>query len=165
MPASITANQVWEELERQLFAVIGMVTASGQARTAGVVYVVRDRSLYIATGREAWKAKHIAKHPQVSLTVTIPKRIPLMPWIKIPSATITFQGEASIHRLEDVDPGIHEALISDLEVDRDFVADACVIQVRPKGRFLTYGVGVPLPTMRRPHEAGARVPISNGSGG
>jgi hypothetical protein len=165
MPASITANQVWEELERQLFAVIGMVTPSGQARTAGIVYVVRDRSLYFATSREAWKTKHIAKHSQVSLTVTIPKRIPLMPWIKIPSATITFQGEASIHGVEDVDPGIHEALTTDLEIDQDFVANACVIQIRPMGQFLTYGVGVPLPTMRKPHEAGARISISNGSGG
>ena len=159
MPASITTDQVWEELERQLFAVVGMVTASGQARTAGIVYVVRDRNLYFTTSRDAWKAKHIAKNPRVSLTVTIPKRIPLMPWIGIPAATITFQGEASIHRLEDVDSEIHETLTRDLEVDAAFIADACVIRVRPEGHFLTYGVGVPLRTMRRPHEAAARVAV------
>jgi hypothetical protein len=159
MPASITRDQVWEQLERQIFAVVGMVTARGQARTAGIVYVVRDRSLYFATSRGTWKAKHIAKNPQVSLTVTIPKRIPFMPWIAIPAATITFQGEASIHRLEDVDSGVHETLVRGLEVDADFAANACVIRVQPKGHFLSYGVGVPLRSMRRPHEAAARVAV------
>jgi hypothetical protein len=37
-----------------------MVTANHEARTVGVVYVVRDRKLYVATDREAWKARHIA---------------------------------------------------------------------------------------------------------
>ena len=159
MPTSITTDQVWEELARQLFAVIGMVTARGQVRTAGIVYVVRDRSIYFATSRDTWKAKHIAGNPRVSLTVTIPKRIPLMPWLKIPAATITFQGQASIHRLEDVDRGIHQTLMRGLEVAEDFVANACVIRVQPEGQFLTYGVGVPLRIMRRPNEAGARIAI------
>ena len=159
MPASITTDQVWHEVEKGLFAVMGMVTEKGEARTVGIVYLVRDRHLYIAIDRSTWKTKHIEKNPNVSLTVAIPKRIPFMPWIKIPAATITYQGEASIHRLEDVDPGIHETLTGDLEVDADFVAGACVIRVQPEGHFLTYGVGVPLRTMRRPHEAAARVAV------
>lgn len=159
MSTSITSDQVWHELEEQLFAVIGTVTARGEARTAGIVYVVRDRRLYFATGTDTWKAKHIANNPRVSLTVTIPKRIPFMPWITIPAATITFQGRASVQGPEDVDPEIPEALLRGLEVDEDLVANACVIRVDPEGQFLTYGVGVPLRTMRKPHEAGGRVEV------
>jgi hypothetical protein len=125
MTTSITTNQVWHEVEKQLFAVMGMVTARGEPRTAGVVYVVRDQRLYVTTGRNTWKAKHIARDPHVSLTVTIPKRIPFMPWMKIPAATISFQGEASVHGFEDVDPEIPKALLRGLEVDEDFVANAC----------------------------------------
>jgi len=159
MPSSITTDQVWGEVEKQLFAVIGMVTARGEARTAGIVYVVRDRQIYIATNRNAWKTKHIAQNPRVSLTVTIPKRIPLMPWIKIPAATITFRGEASLHGLRDVDPEILKSLLRGLEVNEDLVANACVIRVQPVGQFITYGVGVSLATMRKTDEARGRVEV------
>jgi hypothetical protein len=43
----------------RLFAVLGMVTAEGEARTDGVVYAVHDHKLYIATGLDIWKAHHI----------------------------------------------------------------------------------------------------------
>jgi hypothetical protein len=35
----------------------------------------------------------------------------------------------------------------------------CAIRVAPVGRFVTYGIGVPLMKMRRPGEALARVPV------
>ena len=50
MTQELTTDRVWEAIERELFAVIGMVTAAGEARTAGIVYIVRDRKLYIGTG-------------------------------------------------------------------------------------------------------------------
>ena len=92
MSQQLTSQQVWEVLEKELFAVLGMVTAKGQARTIGIVYIVHDRKLYIATGQDTWKARHVRNNPNVSLTVPIAKRIPIMPWIKIPAATITFSG-------------------------------------------------------------------------
>ena len=159
MPASITTNQVWHEVEKQLFAVVGMVTAKSEARTAGIVYAARDRQLYFTTDTDAWKAKHIAQNPHVSLTVTIPKRIPFLSWIKIPAATITFQGEASTHALDEVDPGIHKALLKGLEISEDLIAKTCVVRIQPKGHFVTYGVGVSLATMRKPEEASGRTPV------
>ena len=159
MSSSITTDQVWREVEKQLFAVIGMVTARGEARTAGIVYVVRGRQIYIATNQHAWKTKHIAQNPRVSLTVTIPKGIPLMPWIKIPAATITFRGEASVLGLQAVDPEILKTLLRGLEVTEDLVANACVIRVQPVGQFITYGVGVSLMTMRKTDEARGRVGV------
>ena len=47
MTIQLTTEQVWQAIEKELFAVIGMVTARDEARTVGVVYVVRDRKLYM----------------------------------------------------------------------------------------------------------------------
>ena len=39
MPIQLTTAQVWETIEKELFAVVGMVNAAGEARTAGLVYI------------------------------------------------------------------------------------------------------------------------------
>ena len=84
MTQPLTTTQVWNELGKELFAVLGMVTAKGEARTVGIVYTAQDRKIYIATGNDSWKARHTQNNPNVSLTVPIAKRIPFLPWIKIP---------------------------------------------------------------------------------
>ncbi|NTU66061.1 MAG: pyridoxamine 5'-phosphate oxidase family protein, partial [Chloroflexi bacterium] len=96
MTLQLTGAQVWQELGQEIFAVLGMVSASGEARTAGVVYIVHDRKLYIATKKTAWKARHIQNNPHVSITVPIARHVPFMPWIRIPAATITFSGTARV---------------------------------------------------------------------
>lgn len=60
MTIQLTTEQVWQAIEKELFAVIGMVTARHEARTVGLIYVVPDRKLYIGTGKDTWKARHIA---------------------------------------------------------------------------------------------------------
>ncbi len=159
MAANLTTEQVWRELEKRSFAVLGFVTARGEARTAGIVYVVRDRQLYITTGRHSWKARHIATNPHVSLTVTIPKRIPFVPWVHIPAATITFQGVASVYAIEEVPPEIPRALLRGLDLGAEARNEISVIRVRPAGEFVTYGVGVSLPVMRRPEAARGRAAV------
>lgn len=156
----LTTAQVWEALEKELFAVIGMVTARGEARTAGVVYVVHERKLYVSTGRASWKARHIAQNPSVSITVPIAKRIPFLPWIKIPAATITFAGTATVHDLDGLPAGVWHKLYRGAETDLDTRADTCVIEVVPEKDFVTYGVGVSLMTMRRPEKARGRAPAA-----
>lgn len=157
MPATITTDQVWEEIERQMFAVLGHVTPQGEPRTSGIVYTVRNRQLYIGVGRQSWKPRHIARHPRVSLTVTVPKRIPFLPWIKIPPATITFQGEAEVMPFEQADAKAQQALLRDVQIAPGVQRD--MIKVTPAGEFLTYGVGVSMNTMRRPHDATGRAPV------
>jgi hypothetical protein len=159
MSAPISTDQVWHEVERAMFAVLGVVTAKAEARTAGIVYAVHDRQLYIASGRSAWKTKHIEKNPNVSLTVAIPKRIPFMPWIRIPAATITFQGEATVHGKDEAPEEIQKELTRGLELDQETLSSFCFIQVKPKGHFVTYGIGVSLPTMRKPEAASGRTPV------
>lgn len=157
MPATITTDQVWEEIEGQMFAVLGHVTPKGEPRTSGIVYTVRNRQLYIGVHRQSWKPRHIARHPRVSLTVTVPKRIPFLPWVKIPPATITFQGEAEVMPFEQADAKAQQALLRDVQIAPGVQRD--MIKVTPTGEFLTYGVGVSMNTMRRPHDATGRAPV------
>jgi nitroimidazol reductase NimA-like FMN-containing flavoprotein (pyridoxamine 5'-phosphate oxidase superfamily) len=79
MSLELTSEQVWKELEKEIFAVLGMVTAKGEARPVGVVYIVHNRKLYISTGNKSWKARHVGGNPHVSITVPIAKRVPIMP--------------------------------------------------------------------------------------
>jgi hypothetical protein len=160
MPATLASDQVWREVEARSFAVLGFVTARGEARTTGIVYLARDRHIYIATWKDAWKAKHVAANPRVSLTITIPKRIPFLPWIRIPDATITLQGQATLHAPADVPAGIPQALIHGLKLGpEDPMPNLVIIRIKPAGYFLTYGVGVPLGTMRDPEAASGRAPV------
>jgi hypothetical protein len=113
MTLQLSADQVWEAVEKELFAVLGMVNATGEARTVGIVYIVRDRKLYIASESDTWKVRHVAANPHVSLTIPIAKRIPLMPWIKIPQATISFSGTARVIPAAETPADIVRAIFRD----------------------------------------------------
>jgi len=160
MALVLSNEQVWKEVENQLFAVLGMVTAQGEARTIGVVYAVHDHKLYIATGKDTWKARHIRQNPHISITVTIPKRIPFLPWIKIPAATITFSGLGTVFNPEQVGKDVLHSLLRGLETDTEMLATMCVIIVEPVGDFITYGVGIPMMNMRHPEKARGRAPTA-----
>ena len=160
MPAPVTAVSVWKELERRTFGVLAFVTPANEARSAGVVYVVNNRQLFIGTRREAWKAKHIEANPRVSMTVTLPKRIPFMSWINIPAATVTFSGEATLHDTDALPNEIVHSLLRGVEADAERAAGIVIIRVQPTGDFVTYGVGVPLLTMRKTEAARGRAPVS-----
>ena len=161
MTAQLTSEQVWSQLKKELFAVVGHVTAKGEARTAGVVYIVHGRKIYISTRTEAWKTRHIRGNPHVSITVPIAKRIPFLPWIKIPAATITFQGRATVFDAQDVAGDIQHALFRGFESDQEMLATTSVIEIVPQGDFVTYGVGIPLMQMRFPEKARGRAPVAS----
>ena len=152
---------VWESLKQELFAVLGMVTDKGEARTVGVVYIVHEHKLYIVTGKDTWKARHMAQNAHVSVTVPIAKRIPFLFWIKIPAATITFSGLANVQSANTVSKDILTSLLR-TENPGD-LADMCVIEIQPTGDFVTYGIGVPLMSMRTPEKARGRAPVAASS--
>lgn len=161
MTTQLTTEQVWLAIEKELFAVLGMVTAKQEARTVGVVYVVAERRLYIGTGRDAWKVKHVAANPHVSVTIPIAKRIPLMPWFKIPAATITFCGTARVLDAGEAPPELLRAVFRGLADNEELVAGSCLIEVTPEKEFITYGVGVSLMQMRDTKKARGRVPVGS----
>jgi hypothetical protein len=159
MSQQLSSEQVWNELEKELFAVLGMVTSKDEARTVGIVYVMHDRKIYIATGKDTWKARHVRQNTHVSITVPIAKRIPFLPWIKIPAATITFSGRGSVLDPENVGNEVLHSLLRGLETDDELLATMCVIEIEPVGDFITYGIGIPLMTMRDPEKARGRAPV------
>ncbi|MFN2115313.1 MAG: pyridoxamine 5'-phosphate oxidase family protein [Anaerolineae bacterium] len=159
MGATVTTEQVWQAIEKQLFAVVGMVTTKNEARTVGIVYAVHQRKLYIGSYTDTWKVRHVRANPNVSVTVPITKAIPLMPWFKIPAATITFSGTARVLELDDAPPPAVHAVFRGLELDDDAAAKSSIIEIEPHGHFLTYGVGVSMMTMRKPEESHGRVPV------
>lgn len=154
---SATTAEVWKAIDDGIFGVLAFVNRDGHARSAGVCYVVDNRALLITSGRNAWKVRHITENPHVSMTVTLPKHIPFLPFLKVPAATVTFQGEAEILEVTDVDELVSGRLLRGLELDRDVVRDTVIIRVVPRGDFVTYGVAMPLVRMRKPDEARGRV--------
>jgi hypothetical protein len=159
MTDQLTTDEVWQAIENEVFGVLGMVTTSGEARTVGIVYIVRDRKLYIGTDKDAWKVRHVAANPHVSLTIPIAKRIPLVPWVKIPAATITFCGVARVLPAAETPPEILEAVFRGMAEDEERVANSCLIEVTPEKDFITYGVGVSLMQMRDPQIARGRAAV------
>ncbi|NQS92229.1 MAG: pyridoxamine 5'-phosphate oxidase family protein, partial [Chloroflexi bacterium] len=77
-----TTKNVWEAINKELFAVLGMVTLDGESRTVGILYIINDGKFYLGTGLNSWKTRHIQSNQSVSMTVPIAKRIPIAPWVK-----------------------------------------------------------------------------------
>ena len=160
MPAPITTALVWTEINKRRFAVLSYVTPRAEARSAGVVYVVREGRIYIQTDTASWKARHIRSNPNVALNVTIPKRVPFMPWIRIPEATIAFSGTARVIDADAVDSALMQALGAATAHEGIDQSTLCFIEVTPAGHFATYGVGVPLLDMRDPRKARGRAAVA-----
>lgn len=157
---SVTSDEVWSEIERQLFAVVAMVSAKNEARSVGVVYKVRGRKLYFGTAANEWKARHIAGNGSVSLTIPIAKRIPLLPWVKIPAATITFAARARLFTTGEMPDELIDDLHDGLTNEPQETNPPVFVEVEPQGDFVTYGVGVPLWVMRDTERARGRALVS-----
>ncbi len=156
----ITSADVWEAIARENFMVIGMVSAKGEARTAGVMHFVDDGCLWFTTNEREWKARHITANPSVSVTVPIAKRIPFVPWVKIPAATITFDGVAEVVAAEQLSADAAHALLHGLELSDGERGALIAVRVRPTGDFVTYGVGVSTLGMRDTENARGRAPAA-----
>lgn len=154
MALPATADEIWPYIEKWPFAVVGFVTPGGEPRAAGVMYKVKDRELYVVTGPDTWKAKHIKATPNVVVTVTV-QRLPIR-IRQAPPAVITFPGDATVVPIGEVDADLQADLLRGVDHMED---EMCVIRIRPTGRFVTYGIGVPLMKMRNPEASIARVPV------
>ena len=159
MAADISSAQVWSLIKKQAFCIIGFVTRRGEARTAGVVYTVRGRSIYFGTETTAWKTRHLERNPSISITVLVPTWASRIPGLKMPPATITMSGTARVLSRDEVMPDIAEELMGKLEPRDELMEASSVVEVTPAGDFLTYGVGVSLKTMLRPKDASGRAPV------
>jgi hypothetical protein len=150
-------ERVWAELDKATFAIIGYVTPGGEPRSCGVVYAVQDRHLYLAVAPDGWKARHIADGAHVAVTVPVRRGGLLSFLLPIPPATISFHATATVHPAGSMDvASMSKKLASLLPKER---RDATILELIPKGTFLTYGIGVSLTAMMDPAAALAHVPI------
>ncbi len=151
-------EQVWRALAKASFAVISHVTPTCQPRSSGVMYAADDRQLYVVTGPDSWKVRHLTDGDDVAVTVPVRRGGLLALLAPIPPATITFRARVTIHPPGALDiASVSTALTSLLPEGR---RDACVLELTPHGTFLTYGIGIPLKNMARPELALAHVPVA-----
>jgi hypothetical protein len=142
--ARLTTEQVWRQLVKASFAVLGHVTPAGEPRSSGVVYKTVGQRLYIAIAPDSWKARHIAVSGRVAVTVPVRRGGLLSLVLPIPPATISFHGTAIVHPADS--PQVR-SLLNELAslLPEERRASAAVIEVIPEGSFVTYGVGVSWP--------------------
>jgi hypothetical protein len=153
-----TALQIRHALSRASFAVLSHVTPAGSPRSSGVVYAMSGDRMYVVVAEDSWKARHIAADGLVAVTVPIRRGGPLSLFFPIPPATISFPAVAVVHP-PDVLAGL-PALARMVPEDRR--RRCAVLEIRPTGHFVTYGLGVSLRRMRDPAASRARVPIGAG---
>ena len=158
-PTRLSGQEVWREIGKASFLVISFVTPSGEPRSAGVMYTNLGLKLYVVTGPDSWKARHIAADGRVAVTVPVRRGGVLSLLAPIPPATISFHGTAVVHPPDS--PAVRpvlEQLGSLLPKERrDSVA---ILEITPQGTFATYGVGISLARMRDTDAARARVPVA-----
>jgi hypothetical protein len=146
---ALSCSAVWRALEKASFAVVSHVCPSGEPRSSGVVYGVVNRRLYVAVAADGWKARQIANGQEVAVTVPVRRGGILSLLMPIPPATITFRSTATVHPAGS----LHVTSVSkDLAklVPEERQESSVIIELTPKGRFLTYGIGVSLLDMRDP---------------
>jgi hypothetical protein len=151
----LTPEHVWHELDKATFAVVSHVTPAGEPRSSGVLIKAIEGRLFFVTATDSWKAKHIAETGRASATVLVRRGGLLSLLFPIPPATICLHGAAQVH-----DAGtfpIPDGLAPLLPEERR--RDCAIVEIVPEGRFLTYGIGVPLMKMRDTSRSRAHVPV------
>jgi hypothetical protein len=156
---NVCCDDVWRALTKASFAVLGHVTREGEPRSSGVVYTVLDRHLFVAVDAQGWKGRQIADGSTVSVTVPVRRGGILSLLFPIPPATISFRATAHSRPAGSLDAEpLPPALASIVPDDRR--QHALLLELVPKGRFVTYGIGVSLQQMRDPRAARALVPVA-----
>lgn len=159
MAARLTTEQVWHQLAKGSFAVLSHITPAGEPRSSGVLYKPIGRRLYIVTGPDSWKARHVAASGRVAVTVPVRRGGILSLVAPIPPATISFHATAVVYPAGSAEARSCLRELGSL-VPAERRALACLIEVVPEGTFVTYGLGVPLSKLRSPVAARARVPVT-----
>jgi hypothetical protein len=171
--ARVSAESVLRELRRRNFAVLSTVGEDARPASAGVNYGVslpgQDLALYVMTRAHLQKARNIARNPQVSLVIPLPRRLL---WF-LPPPTIQLRGRAEILAGTDTN-GVavferfwmgRRILAAYQEAQRRGETRVCFMKITPEPTIATYMVGMSIWAIRRRMEAGAaRVVLPAGIG-
>lgn len=140
-------------LERQSFCVLATGSPAGRPHSAGVLYQYVAGRLYISTTAGSVKARNVRETGRAAVTVPV-RRAPM-----IPPSCVQFQGSAQVLAVDDpairalVDAGRLKRITAHGELD---LPDGCFIEVMPRGRISTYGLGMSLLAFLRNPLAAAR---------
>ncbi|MEU4421566.1 hypothetical protein AB0F81_13140 [Actinoplanes sp. NPDC024001] len=154
---TLTAKDVWTAVTHASFAVISHVTPAGAPRSSGVVYAAAGDRLYMVVADNSWKARHIRDEGLVAMTVPIRRGGLLSLIAPIPPATVSFPAVATVHPAAMLDRVPRLARL----VPPERRAGCAVLEIRPMGHYVTYGLGVPLMRMRDAQRARARVAVND----
>jgi pyridoxamine 5'-phosphate oxidase-like protein len=154
----VSTEQVWAEIGKASFAIVGFVTPSGTPRSSGVVYGTSGGHLFVAVAPASWKARDIRDGEQVAVTVPVRRGGLLSLLVPIPPATVSFHARAIVHPAGSLDLGSVSKKLESL-VPKGRRA-AVILELVPEGSFLTYGIGVSLRELADPVVAQAHVPVA-----
>ena len=165
-------DAVVRELRKRDFAVLSTVTEEGRPYSVGVNYGVSlpgtPFGIYLMTRRHLKKARNILENPNVSLVVSMTRRLL---WF-LPPPSIHFQGKAEILDWKDeVGTRIFESFFMGRQILRKYKEASgrgetriCFVRITPDEEIFTYMVGYPVWEIGRRMESGAaHVKIPTGS--
>lgn len=140
-------EMVEREIRRRCFGVLSTVSRDGNPHSAGVLYGVSSRdkplTLYVTTNRESRKARNLARNPNVSFTIPLPRRFLRF----MPPNCVQFQATAEIIPFEDQDA--RQAFSGSLLLRETLKLEgkhvkrkAIFVKIRPGSVIFTYGLGL-----------------------
>ena len=153
----LSCDQCWRAMSKSSFLVLTYVNEQGEPRSSGVLFGLVRPHLGVIVKPESWKARTIKTGQVVAVTVPVRRGGILSFFMPIPPATVNFHARAIVH-----EPGTLE--MEDLRKLAPYHPDevrkiATVIELVPEGRFMTYGIGVPVTAMTKPEIALRHAPL------
>ncbi len=153
-----TTEQVWHEVSKGSFLVLGFNTAAGKPRSAGLVYAEADRHLYVEVHPGSLKAREIHDGQQVSITILVRRGGLLSMVMPIPPGAISFHARVVAHPLGAIDLGTMSKTFAALP--EDVRKNSIVFELVPEGDFVTFGIGMSLMEMKDLNKALGRAPVA-----
>ena len=146
-------------IAKRSYAVLATVSAAGHPHAAGVLYASVGSTLYVSNDRGSRKARNLATHGRVGVTIPV-WRVP----VGGPPSAIQLQGSAEVLATDDpevlrlVETGDLKGITSHGELDRP---DGCIVRITPDRAAHTYGLGMSLwQLIRHPLDAAGRTDLS-----
>lgn len=138
---TVAPDRVLRLIGKRSFATIATTSSEGRPHSAGVLYDLVGRSLYVSTDLSSRKARNIAANPRVALVIPV-RRLPVGP-----PGLVHFQSTADIVARDDpyllglAADGKLRSVTGHGELDRP---DVCFLHIGLPARLRTYAIGMSL---------------------
>ncbi len=153
-----TTDQVWREVSKGSFLVLSFTTREGWPRSCGILYATSGRRVFVEVHPGSLKAHEIHDGDQVAVTVPVRRGGLLSLLMPIPPSAISFHARVILHPLGTLDLGTISKTFAGLP---EYVRKgSIVLELEPEGKFLTFGIGVPLMEMRDLNKMFGRTPVA-----